>query len=131
MWDPLQKNHHSTDFKCPIVFVFCMRSYKVATLLKEKTFMECYFFVSSFESNFNWISCQMRFISSLFLCYMTGWNPNLLIGPLALAWRVLWNRVCPSSRPSEQVCFWNCIISFFLNFGMVLETHVKMCVTAG
>ena len=30
---------------------------------------------------------------------------------------------CPSIRPSAQAFFWNCIISFFLKFGMVLETH--------
>ena len=35
----------------------------------------------------------------------------------------------PSINPSVQAFSWNCIISFFLNFGMVLETHMKLCVT--
>ena len=32
-------------------------------------------------------------------------------------------------HPSVQVFSWNSMISFFFNFGMVLETHMKLCVT--
>ena len=37
--------------------------------------------------------------------------------------------VRPSVHPSVQVFFWDCIIFFFLNFGMVLKTHMKLCMT--
>ena len=36
---------------------------------------------------------------------------------------------CPSVLPSVRVYSWNCIISFFLNFGTVLEIYMKLCVT--
>ena len=36
--------------------------------------------------------------------------------------------VRPSVLPSVQAFSWNCIINFFLKFGMVLEFHVKLCV---
>ena len=36
---------------------------------------------------------------------------------------------CPSVLPSVRVFSWNCIISFFLDFGTVLEIHMKLCVT--
>ena len=36
-----------------------------------------------------------------------------------------------SVRLSVQVFSWNCIISFFQNFGMMLGTHMKLCTTAG
>ena len=34
-----------------------------------------------------------------------------------------------SLRPSVQAFSWNCITSFFFNFGMVIETHMKLFVT--
>ena len=37
--------------------------------------------------------------------------------------------VHPSVYPSVQAFSWNCVISFFLKFGMVLESHVLLCVT--
>ena len=58
----------------------------------------------------------------------------LLFGPLVVVGRNLWNRVFPTFRfsllPSALAFSWNCIIYFFLNFGMALETHMKLCVTA-
>ena len=37
--------------------------------------------------------------------------------------------VHPSILSSVKAFSWNCIISFFINFGMVLETLMKLCVT--
>ena len=54
-------------------------------------------------------------------------NYSALTGPPALARRVLSNRVCPSFRLS--VCPGELYHQFFLNFGMMLETHMKLCVT--
>ena len=39
--------------------------------------------------------------------------------------------ILPSVLPSVQAFSWNCIIVFFLNFSIVLETHLKLCMTAG
>ena len=56
-----------------------------------------------------------------------------LVGPPALVGRVLWNRVWASFRPwvlpPVRVFSLNSIIIFFLNFGMMLETHTKLCMT--
>ena len=55
---------------------------------------------------------------------------HFFIGLPALAGRVLLNRVCPSFHPS--VClgvFLELSHLFFLNFGMMLETRMKLCVT--
>ena len=52
-------------------------------------------------------------------------------GPSAVAGIVLWSRVCPSFRASFRAFSSNCIINFFLNYDMVLGTHMKLCVTAG
>ena len=58
-----------------------------------------------------------------------------------VAGTVPWNRVCSSFslsfhlsvRPffSLSRCFLGIVLLIFLNFGMVLESHVKLCVTAG
>ena len=79
---------------------------------------------------------------------MTPWNlygigimvfcftkPVFLVEPCPWPELFLWIRVflsilmsfCPSVW---KVC-WNWLISFFLNFGMVLETPVKLYMTAG
>ena len=36
---------------------------------------------------------------------------------------------CPSIRQSVQAFSWNTIIIFLVNFGMVPEIQMKMCVT--
>ena len=38
------------------------------------------------------------------------------------------NKVFPSFRPSVRRFSWNCSISFFVNFGMVLKTHMLLSV---
>ena len=57
----------------------------------------------------------------------------LPFGPLVVAGRNLWNRVCLTFRssllPSALAFSWNCII-YFSNFAMVLETLMKLCMTA-
>ena len=66
-----------------------------------------------------------------------GPTSDRIFGPPEVARRVCLSfclSVCPSVCPfvllSVQACSWNCIISFFLNFGMVvLETHIKLYVT--
>ena len=52
------------------------------------------------------------------------------IGPPAVPGRVLWNRACSSFRPSFRLpgAFLELRQFFFLIFGMVLETHMKLCV---
>ena len=63
------------------------------------------------------------FFFCLFVCLFI-FISFLFFGPLVLAGRVLWNRVCPSFCPSILLSFclsrivslvfsWNCIISFF------------------
>ena len=80
------------------------------------------------------IVCIFNFLYSLF-CLGFPWYIYFFIfffGPPALAGRVLWNRICPSFRPS--VCpgfFLEFYHYFFLNFSMRLETHIKLCMTAG
>ena len=57
-----------------------------------------------------------------------------IIGSSSVARRVLWNRVCPSFRSPFRPSICPGILLdlyhyLFLNFGMVLETHMKLCVT--
>ena len=60
-------------------------------------------------------------------CYSTA---VLLVGPLAAARRVLWNRVCPSFHPAIFLdVFLELDDLISLNFSMVLETLIKLCVT--
>ena len=60
-------------------------------------------------------------------CYSTA---VLLVGPLAAARRVLWNRVCPSFYPAIFLdVFLELDDLISLNFSMVLETLIKLCVT--
>ena len=60
-------------------------------------------------------------------CYSTA---VLLVGPLAAARRVLWNRVCPSFHPAIFLdVFLELDDLISLNFGMVLDTLIKLCVT--
>ena len=60
-------------------------------------------------------------------CYSTA---VLLVGPLAAARRVLWNRVCPSFHPAIFLdVFLELDHLISLNFSMVLETLIKLCVT--
>ena len=78
------------------------------------------------------IVCIFNFLYSLF-CLGFPWYIFFFIfffGLPALAGRVLWNRICPSFRPS--VCpgfFLELYHYFFLNFSMRLETHIKLCMT--
>ena len=57
------------------------------------------------------------------------WDPKITnpkLGDCPQLWPVLptvLNRVCPSVHLSVQRFFWNWIISFFLNFDMVLQTE--------
>ena len=51
--------------------------------------------------------------------YHTGLRARLFGPSMGLDWTL---------RPS---IYWNSVISFFLNFGMMLETHMKLCVTTG
>ena len=60
-------------------------------------------------------------------CYSTA---VLLVGPLAAARRVLWNRVCPSFHHAIFLdVFLELDDLISLNFGMVLDTLIKLCVT--
>ena len=60
-------------------------------------------------------------------CYSTA---VLLVGPLAAVRRVLWNRVCPSFHPAIFLdVFLELDDLISLNFSMVLETLIKLCVT--
>ena len=55
--------------------------------------------------------------------------PKRIFGPLAIARRVLYNRICPSVRPSFcPGIFLGLYYEFFMNFCMVLETCMKLCV---
>ena len=60
-----------------------------------------------------------------YLCH-SCFSPSFFEPP-AVAGRVLWNRVCPSFRLSGR--FLELYHWFFLNFGMVLEIHMNLCVT--
>ena len=68
------------------------------------------------------------------LYYLLYYLSQTITGPLVLAVRVLQNRVCMSFHPfiSPLNCpaaFLELDHYFFVNFGMVLETHVKLCMT--
>ena len=54
-----------------------------------------------------------------------------LLGPPGVAGRVLQNRVCPSFCLSFYLSrhLLGIVSLVFCNFGMVLETHLKLCVT--
>ena len=71
-----------------------------------------------------------------FCLYFKIFTKLLVIGSPAVAGTVLWNRVCPSIHPCFCPSFHLCPSVFlelyhllFLNFGLVLETHMKLCVT--
>ena len=49
-------------------------------------------------------------------------------GPMKLVLSIL-SSFCPSIRQSVQAFSWNSIIIFLVNFGMVPEIQMKMCVT--
>ena len=87
--------------------------------------------------------CILQNILQVFLFFIFVWNKIFcsknsavfyIFGLLALARRVLWNRICPSFRPSvcSSVCpgiFVELYHMIFLNFGMMQETHMKLCMT--
>ena len=63
-------------------------------------------------------------ISLTFKCQSTAF---VLVGTLAVAERVLWNRICLSFYPVCWVVFWELHHYVSLNFGMVLENLI-VCV---
>ena len=69
-----------------------------------------------------------HFLSETFKCQSIG---VVLVSPLALAGGILWYRVCLSFLPDIcQDVFLEFDHEFSLNFAMVLETLMKMCMTA-
>ena len=54
---------------------------------------------------------------------------NSFFGPLTVVGRLLWNKVCPSFRLSFRLS--GCFLGIVSLPNMVLETHLKLCATAG
>ena len=59
--------------------------------------------------------------------YSASFSFTIFTGPAAVAWQVLQNRLCPSF-PLPR-CFLELDLYFFLNFGVVLETEMTLCMT--
>ena len=66
-------------------------------------------------------------MSQFFACWKVK---SYFLGPLAIAGGVLWNRVWHTSVfPSEKAFVLEFFRYFFLNFGLVLQTHIRLSVT--
>ena len=67
---------------------------------------------------------------SISLTFKWQFTAVLLVRPMAVAGRILWNRVCPSFPPDVCVGVFLKLDHYIsLNFGMVPEILKKLCIT--
>ena len=135
---------NSEEFRFFLIFV-TNRIVNVLKIRNEMILMHC-------QNCWLWINLTRWYFFYEFWHVITSWknmSPKCLrltiedwklvcfrvlpFGPLVVARRNLWNRICLTFRssllPSALAFSWNCII-YFSNFAMVLETLMKLCMTA-
>ena len=108
-----------------ITLFFLKRFHLIQTIAVKLTLvMVCYFkdFCNCPKHVAAWYLCSLWTLHLYKSCVF------LFLGSLVVVGKVLWNRVCPSFSLSIYLRFsWNFTIGFFLNLGMVPETHMKLC----
>ena len=98
---------------------------KICCMLRMSLWIELIFWMLTVMQEFL-VKPILYSISLSFECRSTF----AFVRPAAVAGRILWNRVCPSFHSNASPCvFLKLYHLVSLNFGMVLETLIKFCLT--